>query len=416
LIKETWRTATLEQICLKITDGAHSSPPSQPVGLPMASVKDMTRFGLNLNSARRIGHEDFSKLVRQGCMPELGDVLIAKDGATALDTVCEIKKPVEVVLLSSIAIFRPDQGQITSSFLRYYLDAQPTRQYMKGAFISGAAIPRVVLTDFKRVQVYLPPLHQQLRIASILSAYDDLIENNIRRIAILEEMARRLYEEWFVRFHFPGHEQVRMVKSDLGLIPEGWKITKLGDLFQFVGGAQPPKSEHIYEHLPGYIRFVQNRDYSSSRHLTYICESKKNKVCDRLDIMIDKYGEAGKTRFGVAGAYNVALAKILPNTAHYREWLRGFLSRDEFRQYLASASQAATRASLNSAHFNVPVAVPGDELLLQLEQQVVPMLKLILNYQDAIFNLRAQRDLLLPKLISGEIDVSAFPAPEAIAA
>ena len=81
---------------------------------------------------------------------------------------------------------------------------------------------------FARSAFRLPPLPDQRRIASILSAYDDLIENNTRRIAILEEMARRIYEEWFVRFRFPGHEGVRMVESELGLVPEGWELTSRG--------------------------------------------------------------------------------------------------------------------------------------------------------------------------------------------
>ncbi len=269
---------------------------------------------------------------------------------------------------------------------------------------------------FRDAFVPVPPIAVQRRIASILSAYDDLIENNKRRIAILEEMARRIYEEWFVRYRFPGHQGVRMVESELGLVPEGWQLQTLGDLFDFVGGAQPPKSEHVYEAQPGYVRFVQNRDYGSSDHLTYIRASQRNKLCDRLDIMVDKYGDAGRVRFGIAGAYNVALAKIEPHSPSCREWLRGFLSRDDFRQYLANASQAATRPSLNPAHFRVPVARPPDDLCQRFEEQILPIVLLLLNRRDAISNLKATRDLLLPKLISGELEVSAMFEPEVLAA
>jgi type I restriction enzyme S subunit len=270
---------------------------------------------------------------------------------------------------------------------------------------AAAAVPGINRNDLHRIPVHCPDLQQQRRIASILSAYDDLIENNTRRIAILEEMARRIYEEWFVRFRFPGHEGVRMVESELGLVPEGWTRAIIGDLFDFIGGAQPPKSEHVYQPQDGYVRFIQNRDYGSSDHLTYIRDAKKNKTCSRVDIMIDKYGEAGRTRFGIAGAYNVALAKIEPKDARHREWLRGYLSRDEFREYLAAASQAATRPSLNSAHFRVPVVVPTTDLLERWQSQAEPMLKLILCHQDRNTNLRTTRDLLLPKLISGELSV-----------
>jgi type I restriction enzyme S subunit len=193
----------------------------------MASVKDLTPYGIRLETCRRISSEDFENLVRQGCQPLKGDVLIAKDGATALDTVCEVKRNEEVVLLSSVAILRPNPTIINSSFLHYYLDASATRSYLKGTFISGAAIPRVVLKDLKRALVPVPPLAAQQRIAGILSTYDELIENSQQRIKILESMARALYREWFVYFRYPGHESVPLVPSALGDIPQGWEVEKL---------------------------------------------------------------------------------------------------------------------------------------------------------------------------------------------
>ena len=213
--QQKWVDLTLQDVCVRITDGAHNSPKSVVSGLPMASVKDLTSFGINLASCRRISEQDFATFVRQGCKPQPGDVLIAKDGATALDTVCLLEKPMDVVLLSSVAILRPDTHKILSSFARYYLDAETTRSYMKSTFVTGAAIPRVVLKDFKRARIRVPDLYTQRSIASILSAYDDLIENNTRRIEILEEMARSLYREWFVNFRFPGHENHRRVPCPL---------------------------------------------------------------------------------------------------------------------------------------------------------------------------------------------------------
>ncbi|MBI3919994.1 MAG: restriction endonuclease subunit S [Armatimonadetes bacterium] len=296
-----------------------------------------------------------------------------------------------------------DDRRLATRFLFYAL--QPKLGFMR-SISTGAATKFLTLSILKDLDLELPPLPTQRKIAAILSAYDDLIENNTRRIRILQQMAQALYREWFVHFRFPGHEKVQLVDSPLGKIPEGWEVKRLSDLFQFIGGSQPPKSEHIYEEKTGYVRFVQNRDYGSSQHLTYIRESRKNKLCYRLDILIDKYGEPGKTRFGIAGAYNVALAKLLPHKPHHREWLRGLVSEPEFSQFLASASMAATRASLNNSHFNNDVAVPSDEVFHAFQVMVEPLLKLILIYQDSIATLRRTRDLLLPRLISGEVDVS----------
>jgi type I restriction enzyme S subunit len=126
--------------------------------------------------------------------------------------------------------------------------------------------------------------------------------------------------------------------------------------------------------------------------------------------MVDKYGEPGRTRFGLDGAYNVALAKIAPYETHHREWLRGLISEPEFNTYLAGASMAATRASLNSSHFTVQVAVPPAGISKAFHDNVEPLLKLVLTHQDLVANLRRTRDLLLPRLLSGQIDVEALPS------
>src|SRR5690606_1798547 len=108
--------------------------------------------------------------------------------------------------------------------------------------LAGATVDRVPLTQFPEFPISLPPITVQRRISAILSVYDDLIENNTRRIEILEEMARRLYEEWFVHFRFPGHEKVSFKESELGEIPEGWEIKELGDVAQINPEAIKPKS------------------------------------------------------------------------------------------------------------------------------------------------------------------------------
>jgi len=137
-----WNESSLSDVCVKITDGAHASPKSVDLGRPMASVKDLTPYGIDIESCRRISQEDYEKLIKWDCKPLHGDVLIAKDGATALDTVCEIDKEIDVVLLSSVAILRPNMRKVSTGFMRYYLDSPRTRAYLKGSFITGAAIPR----------------------------------------------------------------------------------------------------------------------------------------------------------------------------------------------------------------------------------------------------------------------------------
>ena len=148
----------------------------------------------------------------------------------------------EYIISNKQLKLRPNPNLADSQFLFYYFASPQMVAHIRNRAI-GAAVPGINLGILKALEVVLPPLEVQLRIADILSAYDDLIENNTRRIAILEEMARRIYEEWIVRFRFPGHEKVRMVESELGLVPEGWEVETLADCALITMG-QSPSSEH----------------------------------------------------------------------------------------------------------------------------------------------------------------------------
>ena len=143
-----WEEVILEDLCTKITDGAHASPQTVTSGMPMASVKDLTDYGINFDSCRMISNKDYKKLLENDCKPLIDDVLISKDGNSAIDTVCIIKKEEEVVLLSSIAILRPNKGKLHPLFLRHLLSWNFYKQYIKSNFTSGAAIPRVILRKF----------------------------------------------------------------------------------------------------------------------------------------------------------------------------------------------------------------------------------------------------------------------------
>ena len=154
-IPEGWEVASIDQICTRVTDGSHYSPKSVAVGLPMASSKDMHAWGLNLDSARRISVEDFQGLVRNDCRPRKHDVLITKDGANYLKYIFVMRSDEDVVLLSSVAILRAND--LIDPHLLAAILKDPAVKARLGSFVSGAAIPRIVLKDFKRFDVLLPP-------------------------------------------------------------------------------------------------------------------------------------------------------------------------------------------------------------------------------------------------------------------
>ena len=176
------------------------------------------------------------------------------------------------------------------------------------------------------------------------------------------------------------------------------KKINLSDVVDFENGAQPPKSQHIYEKRNGYIRFIQNRDYNSDSHITFIPISRKNHICDEHDIMMDKYGEAGAIRYGIAGAYNVALLKIITKNKHLKEWIRDYLSQPEIKENLFLSSQASTRPSLNESTFiSLKLPLMDDSLLFEYENSMNSLLNVELLIKKEILLLKKSKDRLLEK-------------------
>jgi type I restriction enzyme S subunit len=377
-------------------------------GLPMASVKDLTPSGITIDTCRHISVDDFERLARQNCKPQTGDVLIAKDGATALDTVCEIKEPLEVVLLSSVAILRPDTTKVLPSFLKSFLDAAPTRSYMKNAFTTGAAIPRVVLKDFKRAVIDLPPLDEQAKICGILSAYDDLIENNTRRIHILDRMAQSLYQEWFVNFRFPGHAKVKLVDSPTGKIPLGWTPGTLGDIAGEVRrGVNPddiePDTPYIgLEHIPRKSIALSEWGTVKEVQSTKLAFKKGEILFGKIRPYFHKVGVAV-----VDGVCSADAIVIVPKKPEHFALVLACVSSESFVRHATQTSQGTKMPRANwDVLTKYPLPVPVTLLLSIFSESINDAVGLIQNLVFKNRNLRRTRDLLLPKLISGEMDVS----------
>ena len=163
---------SLSEVC-EITDGSHYSPKEMPDGMfPMLSVKDMTDSGFDYSNAKLIDQQTYGDLVKSGCQPKSGDVLIAKDGATAFQKGFVLNNSKPQVLLSSIAIIRPNRAILNSTFLLYYLFSDEVRKDVLRKRISGSAITRIVLKDFKSINVKMPPIELQNQFADFVRQVD----------------------------------------------------------------------------------------------------------------------------------------------------------------------------------------------------------------------------------------------------
>lgn len=294
-----------------------------------------------------------------------------------------------------------DTSRLNTRFLYYSM--RPMLEHLQ-SISTGAATKFVTLTILNGLDFQYPPLPTQRKIASILSAYDDLIENNTRRIAILEEMAQAIYREWFVNFRFPGHENVKLVDSPLGQIPEGWGVKNLLSLAEVQYGFAF-KSKQFNTERQG-IPVVRIRDVLAGQSNTYSPETPDKKyLVEKGDILV---GMDGIFHMGVWASDQAFLvqrvARFRSNGEIGRYHL--FLSLQEPIRHFNATITGTTVAHLGDKHIKTIVILwPAEGLLRQLNDHLEPMLAEILNLRTKNTNLRTTRDLLLPKLISGKLDV-----------
>ena len=311
---------------------------------------------------------------------------------------------------------------VDPDFLYYALTPKRNELLSLGAS-TGVRTPILNKSAFSALEIVLPPLKIQKKIAYILSAYDDLIENNIRRIKILEEMAQMLYREWFVNFRFPNHENVKMVESALGLMPEGWETVKLGNHITTQKG-YAFKSEWYQDYGVPIVKVSNFTDNSIDiTNLVSISEEiaqqyKKYELKSN-EIIIQTVGSWASNPQSVVGKVirtpreakgallNQNAVKIFPQNSINLAFLFYCLKREEFKSYIVGCGQgAASQASITlDAIKAFEILLPSSNLLELFKKTIYTNWELINNLGVKNINLRKTRDLLLPKLISGEIDV-----------
>ena len=283
-------------------------------------------------------------------------------------------------------------------------------------YITGAAQPKLSQRNLKAIRLLLPPLPTQRKITAVLSVYDDLIENNTRRIKILEEMASAIYREWFVEFRFPGHEQVEMVESELGLIPQRWEIGRLGDLCAVVPG-YAFKSKDWQDTGVAVVKIkniksdntidVQDMDRIPPEILLPKLDKYRLKNGDFLIAMTGATaGKVGRLRTTTTMMLNQRVAKIDPIDG-YRDYIWCKILLEETQKEFFHLADGAAQPNMSGSQIeNYKIVCPPQSMCNNFSSVVGEILIQTDNLILRNANLRKTRDLLLPKLISGEIDVS----------
>ncbi len=310
-------------------------------------------------------------------------------------------------------VFRGKKDVSDSSFVFYLANSEKIRKTAEKSMSGASGRQRADLNSLKNLVLKVPPLPTQRRIAAILSAYDDLIENNSRRIKILEEMARMIYQEWFVKFRFPGHEQAKFVESPLGMIPAGWEVRELGDVAKdFRRSVQPDLIDlgtpYVgLEHIPR--RSIALLDWGKASDVQSMKLSFK-----KGEILFGKIRPYFH-KVAIAPVDGVCSSDAIVISAKNKDFYPLVLLSVSSDEFVEEATQTSNGTKMPRANWNVllkyKILVPQNTILQLFNEIIFNIINNIQNLLLKTRNLRQTRDMLLPKLISGEIDVSDLDIP-----
>jgi len=348
-------------------------------------------------------------VLRKGKL-QRGDYVLTTRGTVGNFAYYDKSVPYENVRINSgMVILRKKTNELDEKFFRYYLSSASFSGQVKSR-ITGSAQPQLPIRDMLSMEIALPDLPAQTRIASVLSAYDDLIENNEKRIKALEEMAQLLYTEWFIKFEFPGHEKVKMVDSgtEYGLVPEGWKVKRLGDVVGVQYGYTASAEENN-----DYPKYLRGTDINKKSFIDWqgvpnckISEDdfKKYKI-KKGDVFIIRMADPGKIGIcereikAVFASYLMRL-NIKSNLTPY--YLYYFVTSERYQGFVLGASGGTTRKSVNSQQVGaIDILIPKREILDNFEAKAGLLREELTKLIQQNNSLSKTRDLLIPQLVVG---------------
>lgn len=390
----------LSDLCTKITDGSHYSPEGVDTGYPMFSVKDMRDRGFSYDDCKFINETEYQNMVANGCVPQKNDVLIAKDGSY-LKHVFVITENKEEAVLSSIGILRPDMTKVNPYYIKYYLSSEFVKKQVKKKYVSGSALPRIILKNFENIEIPYVGLDIQNKIVSVLKSFDDKITNNENINAELESLAKTIYDYWFLQFEFPNEKGLpykssggKMVWSEelKREIPEGWGVGRLPDFCDISTG-----------------RLDANAAVASGQYPFFTCAPEASWI-DTFAFESDAILLAGNNAGGIfhcqryCGKFNAyQRTYVLTST---NEWNINYIYHSLLHEldHLKKTSQGSQTKFLTMRLLNdfKVLRYPHSKLSKSLSI-FTKIYEMILCKREENRELAALRDWLLPMLMNGQV-------------
>lgn len=311
---------------------------------------------------------------------------------------------------SGMVLLRSKSDKLFPKFLKYILSS-PAFKSRVNAYSTGSAQPQLPIRDLTSIVITLPDYEYQSKIYSIISAYDELIDNNEKRIKILEGMAQRLYTEWFVRFKFPGYEKVKMVDTPLGKIPEGWEVKIVKDLYRTSSGGTPSRRNESEFYVNGTIPWIKTQELNNR----YILEPEEKITNLGLKKSSAKLFPINTVIIAMYGA-TIGKLGILSEESTTNQACCAFVMKEQtfssyyIFQFLKENVKKLTSLAFGGAQPNVsqttignlPILRPTDGILNEYNKKSQLVFNEILILQKQIMNLSKTRDLLIPQLVTGK--------------
>lgn len=388
--------------------------------VPVLKIKNIKVGTASLHEAGNVRSEFLTKLADKfHVLP--GDILISLTGShmsqpnSVVGRVGRYPKRFPKALLNQRAgKIILDTEKVDSSFLFYALFQDDVRREIAQMAAGAASQANVSPSQVESIELPLPDLDIQKSLGNVFESYDNLIENNNRRIAILEDMAQSLYREWFVKFRYPGHQNQTLIDSPIGPIPEGWEVKQINDFGTVVTGKTPSKKKPEYYERRD-VPFIKTPDMHDGIFVIDTTEmlsqsgadSQKNKLLPLGSISVSCIGTAGVVAINAEPAQtNQQINSVIMNNARDREFL--YFSLVELKQTIINyGSTGATMTNLSKGKFeSLKIVTPPKQLVLEYNLYVRGMFNKILVLLRKNKNLVSQRDMLLPKLISGKINLA----------
>lgn len=397
----SWQVNTLSNLCYKITDGTHDSPKSVSDGFPYIKGTHVKNGLIDFDNCEYLDEKDHLKVVSRS-KPEKGDILFANIGGNIGE--CAYVNVDFEFSIKNVALFKPDTKYLNGKFLYYLLSSDLIQRDIKNRK-SGSAQPFLSLKVLRNYKIAYPPIKCQKSIADILSTYDDLIANNLKRIKLLEQASQNIYKEWFVNMRFPGYQNTA-INAETAL-PEGWNKDMVTKYFDFQRGVEVGSKNYVSKQSENTVPFLRVGSLKERKTDIYTDLSLvKNRILEPRDLCVSMDGSIGLVGFGLSGAYSSGLQKVDSKDGKYcNGFIYCLLNSDEIQNTIKSYAKGSTILHASSSIKHMKFNNAPSDISSEFNNIIEPIFSQLLILLEENNRLKDLRDILLPLLMNQTIKV-----------